>query len=503
MSAEKRQRLTRREFLKIAGGVTGSMLLAACAPAPTPQRVEVTKEVIKEVTKEIPKEVTKEVPKEITREVPKEVTKVVDKVVTPTPVAKKPASLKLWVTDRQTINDMTKNFMMPDFMGRNPHIKVQCEFMPEQDLMTKLNTTAAAGNPPDVASIDEQGLHILVASGILRPMPQGLLDIEKEMGARIAAWYKLPVGDPNGKYYAVPNGTMTSGIYYNEDILKKYGYTWKDIPKKWDDFIKWAQTMTIWKGDELVQTGFAFNKQGYAVQQTVMYQRGGFYFKNSKETLIRDPVVLDSYQFMVDMYDKYKLDSRNSLLCRDMFQQGKVATACSWTWWNGFLVQMFPNMKWGTVPWPSFTGGPPYTRADDDVSFVVATPTKETDRLDAAWTLWRFVVGPDYQRQYCVLRGVHPALITLRGEDRFSEADAQWRAVAMTMAPGNFISEGIWANELNTMIQTSHDKILAGTPIKDAVEETAKRMEQVMPSLNQVLLWGKDGLAAHPEWKKM
>jgi ABC-type glycerol-3-phosphate transport system substrate-binding protein len=465
MSAEKRQQLTRREFLKIAGGVTGSVLLAACAPAATPQ--------------------------------------VVEKVVTPTPVVKKPATLKLWVTDRSTINDMTKNFMMPDFVGRNPHIKVTCEFMPEQDLMTKLNTTAAAGNPPDVASADEQSLHILIAQGVLQPMPQGLLDVQKEMGPRIAAWYKMPVGNPNGKFYSVPNGTMTSGIYYNEAILKKYGYTWKDIPKKWDDFIKWAQTMTVWKGDELQQTGFAFHKQGYAVQQTVMYQRGGFYFKNAKETLIRDPVVLDSYQFMVDMYDKYKLDSRTSLLCRDMFQQGKAATACSWTWWNGFLEQMYASMSWGTVPFPTFTGQPPYTRADDDVSMIVATPPKDPDRLEAAWTLWSFLIGPEYQRQYSVLRGVQPARISLRSEERFSDQDPHWRAVAMTMAPGNFISEGIWANELNTMILTSHENILAGTPIKDAVEQTAKRMEQVMPTIEQPLLWGKEGLAAHPEFKNM
>ena len=489
MSAEKRQQLTRREFLKVAGGVTGTALLAACAPTPppTPQRVEVTREV----------------PKEITKEVSKEVTKVVEKVVTPTPVAKKPVSFKLWVTDRSTVNDMTKNFMMPDFMGRNPHIKVQCEFMPEQDLMTKLNTTAAAGTPPDVASIDEQGLHILVAQGVLQPVPQGLLDVQKEMGPRMAVWYKMPVNNPNGKFYTVPNGTMTSGIYYNEDILKKYGYTWKDIPKKWDDFIKWAQTMTVWKGDELQQTGFAFNKQGYAVQQTVMYQRGGFYFKNPKETLIRDPVVLDSYQFMVDMYDKYKLDSRNSLLCRDMFQQGKAATAASWTWWNGFLEQMFANMNWGTVPWPTFTGQPPYTRADDDVSMVVTAPSKDPDRLEAAWALWSFLTGSDYQRQYSVLRGVHPGRITLRSEDRFSDQNAHWRAVAMTMAPGSFISEGIWANELNNMILTSHENVLAGTPIKDAVEQAAKRMEQVMPSMEQPLLWGKEGLAAHPEFKNM
>ncbi|NIO72514.1 MAG: extracellular solute-binding protein [Anaerolineae bacterium] len=116
-------------------------------------------------------------------------------------------------------------------MGRHAHITVESEFLPEQDLMTKLNTTALAGNPPDIASIDEQSLHILITQGILQPIPDDLIDVEQEMGSRIATWYKLPVGDPNGKYYALPNGTMTSGIYYNEELLEQNGYTWEDIPK--------------------------------------------------------------------------------------------------------------------------------------------------------------------------------------------------------------------------------------------------------------------------------
>jgi ABC-type glycerol-3-phosphate transport system substrate-binding protein len=114
------------------------------------------------------------------------------------------------VTDRSTINNMTRNFMVPDFMGRYPHITVESEFLPEQDLMTKLNTTALAGNPPDIASIDEQSLHILITQGILQPIPDDLIDVEQEMGSRIATWYKLPVGDPGGKYYALATPGRTS-----------------------------------------------------------------------------------------------------------------------------------------------------------------------------------------------------------------------------------------------------------------------------------------------------
>jgi len=491
MSEEKRQPLSRRDFLKIAGGVAGGALLAACGPTPTPEVVEkVVKETVV-VEKEVAKEVTKVVEKEV------------EKVVTATPMVKEPVTLKLWVTDRRTINNMTKNFMMPDFMGRHAHITVESEFMPEQDLMTKLNTTAMAGNPPDIASIDEQSLHILITQGILQPIPDDLIDVEQEMGSRIATWYKLPVGDPSGKFYALPNGTMTSGIYYNEELLEQNGYTWEDIPKKWDDFIKWAQELTIWEGDEIQQAGFAFRKQDYAVQQSAMYQTGGFYFKNPKELAIRDEVVMDSYQFLLDLYDVHKLESRNSPLCRDLFTLGQAVTCVSWTWWNGFLMDQFPTLKWGTVPWPTFTGEPPYTRADDDVGFIVATQSDDANHLDAAWALWRFLVGPDYQRQYCVLRGVQPALLSVRGEEHFTEKNPQWRAVATTMQPGNYISEGIWASELNDIINTSHGILLEGATIEEAIEETATQMEQILPTIEMPLLWGREGWEAHPEWQQM
>ena len=466
-------------------------MLAACGPTPTPEVVE---KVVKETVvaeKEVAKEVTKVVETEV------------EKVVTATPMAKEPATLKLWVTDRSTINNMTRNFMVPDFMGRYPHITVESEFLPEQDLMTKLNTTALAGNPPDIASIDEQSLHILITQGILQPIPDDLIDVEQEMGSRIATWYKLPVGDPGGKYYALPNGTMTSGIYYNEELLEQNGYTWEDIPKKWDDFIKWAQELTIWEGDEVKQAGFAFNKQEYAVQQSAMYQQGGFFFKNREEVALRDQVVLDSYQFMLDFYDKYKLDSRTSPLCRDLFTLGQAVTCCSWTWWNGFLMDQFPTLKWGTVPWPTFTGEPPYTRSSDDVGFIVATQSDDANHLDAAWTLWRFLVGPDYQRQYCVLRGVQPALLSVRGEEQFTEKNPQWRAVAMTMQPGNYVTDGIFAAQLDDMIKTTYSAVLEGTPIKEAIEEVAKQVEQAMSTIEQPLLWGKDGWEAHPEWRQM
>jgi peptide/nickel transport system substrate-binding protein len=96
-------RLSRREFLRLAGLSGVAAGLAACAPA-TPQ---VVKEVVKETV-----EVTKVVEK------PVEVTKVVEKVVTPTPVAfKKGGTLTFGIPgDTKTLDPHVSNLMVWHYM---------------------------------------------------------------------------------------------------------------------------------------------------------------------------------------------------------------------------------------------------------------------------------------------------------------------------------------------------------------------------------------------------
>lgn len=253
------RRTTRRDFLRLAGVAAGAAGLAACAPA-TPQVIE--KEVIREV----------------------------EKVVTATPPpAKKPVKLNVWFTDRRTINIMTKEVMVAEFQARNPHITVDIQFIPEADIPAKMATAFAAGKAPDLTSLDETHLPGLWSQGFVHAIPEDLIDVKAEMGVRVAEVYKIPLEAADAAYYALPNGNMTSAVHYNEELLAQYGYTWEDIPTKWDDFIKWAQEMTIWEGDEIKQWGFAFAGSGSLLADALVFQLGGWTYKNHREVLIDSP----------------------------------------------------------------------------------------------------------------------------------------------------------------------------------------------------------------------
>ncbi|OUC09326.1 hypothetical protein RY27_03545, partial [Litorilinea aerophila] len=112
--------MTRRQFLAMAGSLSTGVLLAACAPAA-----------------EAPADsgAAGAGPETIT--------------------------LVAWFTDRRTINEMTEKEAIPEFEAANPGIKIEMQFVPESELQQKLLTAKAAGNAPDVSSIDETFLDTL------------------------------------------------------------------------------------------------------------------------------------------------------------------------------------------------------------------------------------------------------------------------------------------------------------------------------------------------------
>lgn len=474
---------TRREFLRLSAMAGAGAVLAACAPTPTPQVVE--KEVTREVVVTAPPVV-----KEVTKEV----------VVTATPVVKKPVKLTAWFADRRTINIMTQEMMKAQFEVRYPHISVDVMFVPESEIPAKMATAYAAGQAPDVTALDETQLPGFLKQGFIHPIPEEVLDVRKEMGNRIADFYKI---EPGPAYYALPNGNMAGPLFYNEELLAKYGYTWEDIPRKWDDFIPWAKELTIWEGDEIKQWGFTFVVTFSVLWDTLVTQMGGFMYKNSKESLLDDPLAIEAWQFILDLLDVHKLDIRTAPLTpQDRLGQGMAVTAFNFGWIAGFLNNEYPKLKWGTVAMPTFTGKPPYGRSSDDLGFCVTTQKKDPDEIEAVWTLYRYLVGPDYQRRYCPLRGVHPSLRVLHAEKQFTEEDPKWRGIFLHTQPGNFRADGVWPAEC-TPLQWPEvwERIVnKGEPIKTVLTEQAAKIEKVLAEMDLPLLNGKDGWKA--EWEK-
>lgn len=444
-------KLSRRQFIVLSGSVTAGVALAACAPAAAPSGGS-------EAAPAAGGEVT---------------------------------NLIAWFTDRLTINQMTEKEAIPDFEAANSGIKVEMQFVPESELQQKLLTAKAAGNAPDVSSIDETFLDTLTKQDVLLPIPSEVINVKEEMGELTAGLYHIAVGDKEPQYYGLPNGVFAGALYYNTGLLTELGYTPEDIPTKWDDFLLWAKEVTQWDGDTLVRSGFAFYGNEGSVYGALRHQLGGPLDGNQFETkdIVRtgDGIGVESWQFIMDLYDVHKLDSKTEgIICRDRFGAGNAVTLYNWTWFNGFMDTQYGDVEWGIRVDPTFSGEPIYGNRGPDVGFTVTTQTESN--LESAFAFYRYLVSPAYLAKYCKLRGIQPSLKAMWEDANFSaESGEQWAAVAIKNRPENSVDWGFNPRELVDILGRA----------LPSIRDEGGDIATVLKALDEE---GNAFLAANPQW---
>ena len=491
--------LRRRDILWLLGLGAGSSLLAACAGTPSPTaapKVEAPKAEAPKAGATAAAAPTAVAP--TTAAAP-------TTVAAPTTAAAPakgtgaPVKLSLWWFDRATINNMTKEVLKSEFMVKNPNIQVEEQLIPGGQMLTKLNTAIQSKSPPDVIYIDETYLPDLFSQKALHPIPPDVFNVEKEMGAFTAFAMKLT----DGKYYALPMGWFARSLFYNADLLKQHGFEAKDIPTKWSDLIRWAKDLTTWDGDKVVQTGHALaGASAQFVQDGAFVQMGGWRWQTRKKSGLDTPEYRAARKLVADMYDTHKLDSRRGIDSQEFFGQGKAVTMVMQGFYMGFLKTQFPNLQWGTLPKPTFTGGPPYGIYEPDVGWAVTTVRNEPSVLDAAWKLWAFMQGPDYMRRYCRFRGVNPSILSVQQEKQFTEEDVEWRGVAIKAKPGNFTSEGYYSPQMATIYTDNFNTFInENKPIEDSVTALAAETDKLAQSYCcGYTILSKEEFQQHPEW---
>lgn len=474
------KKLSRRQFLALASSAAASALLTACGTSAPPAEAPAAAQ---------------------QQEQQQEAAQSGDAAA---PAGEK-VELIAWFTDRRTINEMTEKEAVPDFQSKNPNITVALQFVPEAELQQKLLTAKAAGNAPDVSSIDETFLDTLTKENVLLPIPKDLVNVENEMGTLSANLYAIPQGDPNAQYYGLPNGVFSAQIYYNAGLLEELGYKPEDIPTTWDDFLKWAAEVTKWDGDTLERSGMAFYANEYAIYEDLRYQLGdaitGNYFPTQDSIKHADDIGVQAWQFIMDLYTVHKLDSiEEGLVSRDRFGAGNAVTLYNWTWFNGFMDTQYTNVDWGLVIPPTMSGKPIYGRRGPDVGFTVAS--QNDAHLDAAWTFYRYLVSPTYLAKYCKLRGIQPSLREMWDDPEFSDkAGPRWGTIAIKNRPENSVDPGFWPLQLvdvnNRILPAIRDE---GEDIKAVLERADKEGNEFLQSSPQWSILSQEQFKANPEW---
>lgn len=244
---QKSSRISRREFLKLAGlGAAGGGILAACGPSATQAPASTQAPAAPAATEATAGEIAGE--------------------------------LNVWSwADNPFLRDTAAAFSQ-----KYPKVTFNFTTMSWQDTHQKLAVALTAGSgAPDVVSIDGAQMQNFVDIG-------GLLDVTDQLTPFVNDFpaYKIAeVSDTKGRMYAFPWDIGTLSLFYRKDIFEKYGV---EPPTTWADYIALGQKLVK---DEIYMFPFSLttpNPQDFAIFQKLLWQAGGSYFDKATGAVTLD-----------------------------------------------------------------------------------------------------------------------------------------------------------------------------------------------------------------------
>jgi ABC-type glycerol-3-phosphate transport system substrate-binding protein len=360
------ERINRRDFLKTAVTAAAGVALASCTPKAT------------------------EVPPVEPTKAPPAVATAVPPADTPVPVGdwKNPTfkgTLEYWDWAHPALAAHGEA-IIADWKTMYPDITINRTTLEWADYQTKAMAAGAAKSGPDFSQVHQIWKFDMIRGGYLEPFPDDFTDWDKK--------YSTPFNrDPDtGKIYNFTIDNITPIIFVNPELLASEGLTKADIPRKWDDFMPFAQQLT--KKDAsgtFTQTGCSFNDNYVRTMMwySFIYQLGGWvYGEDRASALWNSDEAIAALQFLQDWYHKWGVEDPVGLGGADAFGNGQAPLFLTYGYYAGALDSRYPVIanKWDAVSIPTFTGTglPAWGLVQPDDGFCISAWTTQ-EKKDAAF----------------------------------------------------------------------------------------------------------------------
>jgi multiple sugar transport system substrate-binding protein len=284
------KKLTRRDFLRLAGMGAASAIAAACAPA-APQIVEVEKPVVveREVVKEVPVEKVVEVEKVVIKEVP----------VKPAPGP----TLTLWAPKHFILaqNDYFTDSALLAAAKNNFEVDVQ--LFPWGEYGTKQSVAIEAGTMPDVF-LGGMGFATQYVMGVQLDVSDLYAEISQEGGGFFSDREALVTF--KGKQYGIPFHNEPQMMYYRTDIFGEAGFECPIMDA--DEFVEACVAVTdasarIWGFGNT----FAEVPDGNTGFRMWVNAFGGRIQDEEGNIIINSPEAAAGVKFFCELYTKHKV----------------------------------------------------------------------------------------------------------------------------------------------------------------------------------------------------
>lgn len=290
-----------------------------------------------------------------------------------------PESITLWSRGaNEAINQA-----LVDAWNADHEMQVELLPVPDDEYDQKLAAAVAAGNPPDVVTLDVVKMPQLMAGGILTDLTdraQGL-DYFDEL-----AQSYIEYSTSDGALYALPENVDASTLFWNKDLFAEAGLDPEKPPTTFEEIREYSAAITALGGDK---HGFYLSGQcGGCNRYTfspLIWASGGDYVDSSgtEATLTSDGVVdaLSLYQDLWNAGDipaEAKDDTGANWV--SSFGSGNIGMVGLGAFAIAQMTESFPDVNYGVTTLPGVDGGASSFTGGD----VIAIPSG-TENVDAAW----------------------------------------------------------------------------------------------------------------------
>jgi arabinosaccharide transport system substrate-binding protein len=342
-----KEKLSRRDFLRLSAIVGAGTVLAACAPAATPTAEEEAPQPTEEVS------------------------------AAPSEGAEK-VTMTLWMNDRLYV----ENFQKRSEAFADAHPEYEFEFTIEEnpDLWDNLVTLFVGGlEDVDIVALERGPIMQLwkgdLAEKSLVPLDTYLTPEEIEGHTRweMFSW--------DGNIWAVSAEMDGVCLFYQPALFEEAGVD-VDAIETYDDFIQAGQALRDIDKYLMYQVSSALST-------VLASQNDGGFFSEDGDVIIDSPETIEALQLQYDMLrtDEVAFEQNDTWSPAAVagYEEQTVAAAIEADWWSDYyLKDLLPDMSgmWRIRPLPTFRPGGRRTATLGGTGFAIV---KTTPHPDLAW----------------------------------------------------------------------------------------------------------------------
>ncbi|MBE7552826.1 MAG: sugar ABC transporter substrate-binding protein [Anaerolineales bacterium] len=302
-----------------------------------------------------------------------------------------------------------------DFAAQNPNVHITVNVSDWDTYWDKLQTTLAAGNPPDVFAMDAPLYPDYQSRDVLLNL-QPFIDQDKY---DLSGYYEVSLQcyQTADGYYGLPRDVQPSVMYYNKDMFDEAGVPYPDETWTWETLIENGKKLTKDKDGDGTIDQYALWADVWDMEllwaSLVWQNQGEILNADYTKTLLAEEGGLGAWQFIHDMMFEHKIMPSPSVAEQfgDPFESGNAAMTPAGHW----VVPLYSKVDfaWDVAPLPM---GKAQTSIVNSVGFVVAKASKHPQE---AWAFLKYLVGEPGQKKITALGLGVPALKSVANSDAY------------------------------------------------------------------------------------